>query len=777
MLPDAMPLMQATPLRLQRPPAAFVAPFAVALGLCLPGSAHAQDEEPAPLPPPVSASPAPAPAAAAAPTPATKDASADQPINFEADGVSYDSDNEVVTATGNVFLRRGDQSMRADSVAWYRTTGQIIATGNIRFNDADGNVLYTPRMELTDELRAGAMEDMLMVFAQGGRLAARKGARNDLGLITLTDTAYTGCDVVRPDGCPKSPSWRVIADRILYDPDLHRITFHNARLELFGAPLLPLPGLRINTDGRGTSGFLIPEIGFSKSNGVEIGNSYYVRLAPNRDIALTAYGYSDTGPMARVKYRALTENGAYQFTGYITRSARIPIGSDIPNAEKDIRGYIFANGRLQLSPYWSVTASARYASDRTFLRRYDISRDDRLRSMIDAERIDDNSYLSISAWATQTMRIDDPQGQVPIALPIVDYRRRLANALLGGRLEIQANSLAITRTAGQDTQRAFAKAQWDMRRLTAWGQEITLTALVRGDIYHSNDNGFTQTAIYRGEPGWHTRGVALGAVDVKWPLIGEAFGGTQVLTPRIQLVATPKLRNLAVPNEDARAIDLEDSNLFALNRFPGYDRVEDGVRVTYGFDWQLDRPNWRIKTTIGQSYRLSNKTALLPDGTGLSSRFSDIVGRTEIRFKDFVQLTHRFRLDKDNLAIRRNEFDATVGSRKTYVELSYLRLNRNVTAGIEDLKDREEVRASARVAFARYWSVFGSSVVNLTSRKEDATFASDGFEPLRTRLGFAYQDDCLELGFTWRRDYSTSGDARKGNTFQVIFALRNLGVP
>jgi LPS-assembly protein len=754
MLPDPMPLMQAHPSRLQRSSIVLLAPLALGLGVSLPAVAWAQEAEAD-----------------------TATAVEKGPIGFEADGVAYDSNNEMVTASGNVVLRRGEQEVRADSVTWYRTTGQIVATGNIRFTDAAGNTLYTPRMELTDELRAGAMQDMLMVFAEGGRMAARKGVRDEDGKVVLTDTAYSGCAVIDAQGCAKTPSWRVIANRVIYDPEQHRVTFKNARLELFGAPILPLPALRINTDGRGTSGVLIPDIRVSKSNGIEIGNTYYMRLAPNRDLALTGYAYSKTNPMLGVKYRALTENGAYQVTGFLTRSSRIPIESASPSQEKDTRGYVFANGRIQLSSNWSVTASARYASDRTFLRRYNISRDDRLRSMFDVERADANSYLSVSAWATQTLRQNDPQGQVPIALPIVDYRRRLANSVLGGRVEFQANSLAITRTDGQDTQRAFTSAKWELRRLTPMGQEITVTSLLRGDVYHSNDNGFTQTAIYRGQPGWQTRGIAVGAVDVKWPLIGEALGGTQVLTPRVQLVATPKIRNLDVPNEDSRAIDLEDSNLFALNRFPGYDRVEDGVRLTYGFDWQLDRPDWRIKTTVGQSYRLSSKSELLPDGTGLTSRFSDWVGRTEIRFKDFVQLTHRFRIDKDNLAVRRNEFDAAVGSKKTYVELSYLRLNRDIAAGIEDLKDREEVRASARIAFARYWSVFGSSVVNLTDKKEDPTFVSDGFEPLRTRLGIAYQDDCMDVGFTWRRDYARSGDARLGNTFQITFALRNLGAP
>jgi LPS-assembly protein len=472
----------------------------------------------------------------------------------------------------------------------------------------------------------------------------------------------------------------------------------------------------------------------------------------------------------------LTSKGAYQITGYATRSKRILLDGPAAGSQRDFRGYLFANGKFQLSPRWSITASGRLASDRTFLRRYDISRDDRLRSMIEVERVSDDSYFSISGWATQTLRAGEPQGQVPVALPLIDYRRRLSDPVLGGKIELQLNSLAITRTTGQDTQRAFASARWDLRRITALGQEVSFTALARGDVYHSDENLLTATGIYRGNPGWQGRGVATVATDVKWPLVGSFMGGTQVLTPRFQVVASPTLRNLSVPNEDARAIDLEDSNLFALNRFPGYDRIEDGVRFTYGFDWQFERPGWRVTTTLGQTYRLTSRPTLLPDGTGLSERTSDIVGRTEVRFRDFVKFTHRFRLDKDNLAVRRNELDAMVGNQRTYAEIGYLRLNRNIGAGIEDLEDREELRAAGRVAFARYWSLFGSGVFNLTSRSENpALVNADGFQALRTRLGLAYEDDCLELAFTWRRDYVATGDAEKGNTFQLHFALRNLG--
>ena len=697
-------------------------------------------------------------------------------IDFEADTLAYESDTDVVRAAGNVVLRSEDQSVRADQVEWNRRTGTILATGNVRFVDADGNQLFTEQVELTDTFEAGAMAELLIALREGGRLAARTGARGEDGTVVLTEAAYSACAVVDGSGCPRDPSWRITAERVVYDPDAKEIRFRGAHLELFGARLLPLPGLSVRTDGGAVSGVLIPDIRFSQSNGVELSGSYYWRLADNKDLTLGATVFTEAPPMVSAQWRHLTGKGAYQVTAYGTYSERISDLTGIPNPQKDPRGYVEGNGLFQFDPYWSLAASVRLASDRTFLRRYDISRDDRLRSTFALRRIDRDSLLSIEGWATQTLRLTQPQGQVPIALPVIDYRRRFTDPFgLGGTLETQINSLAITRDLGQDTQRAFAGAQWNLRRITPWGQMATVTALVRGDVYHSDENGLTATAAYRGNPGWQARGIALGALDLQWPLVGAAFGGTQVLTPRLQLVAAPPIRNLAVPNEDARAIDLEDSNLFALNRFPGYDRVEDGARLTYGVDWELRIPDWRIRTTVGQSYRLDNDPLVLVDGTGLSDRVSDFVGRTEVRYRDFVKLTHRFRLDKDNLAVRRNEFDAAVGSRRTYAEIGYLRLNRDIAAGIEDLQDREELRVAARVAFARYWSVFGSGVFNLTDRDEDPTLASDGFAPVRTRLGVAYQDDCLELGLTWRRDYIDAGDARRGNTFQIYFSLRNLG--
>lgn len=696
-------------------------------------------------------------------------------IDFEARELSYNNETDTITARGDVVLRSEDRSVRADEVTWDRRSGKIIATGNIRLVDEGGNQLFTDQVELTEAFDTGAMSELLIALRAGGRLAARSASRDADGMAVLTDAAYTACTVTDPEGCAKNPSWRVTADRVIFDQTENRVRFSGAMLELFGARILPLPGLTLRTDGRAESGFLVPDVRVTQVNGLELSGEYYWRLADNRDLTLGAFVFSNVAPMASAKWRHLTDKGAYQVTGYLTFSDRLTDFTGDESFRSDPRGYLEGNGRFQFSPDWSLTSSVRLASDRTFLRRYDISRDDRLRSTVNLERITERSYLSIAGWATQTLRINAEQGQIPLALPAIDYRQKLANTVLGGELQLQANSLALLRNDGQDTQRAFAGARWDLRRLTGLGQVVTLTGLVRGDVYNTNNIAATVTPSYRGTEGWTARGIATAAIDVEWPFVGKALGGTQVFKPRLQLVASPRIRNLDVPNEDARAIDLEDSNLFALNRFPGYDRVEDGTRLTWGLDWELQRPGWRIKTTIGQSFRLESLApGLFPEGTGLSEKVSDFVGRTEVRFRNMVSLTHRFRLDKDNFTIRRNEIDATIGSRRTYLEFGYLRLDRNIQT-VEDLRDREELRAAARVSIQRKWSIFGSAVVNLTDEEEDPVFRPDGFQPIRTRLGIAYADDCIELGFTWRRDFIDAGDARRGDAFQLFFALRNLG--
>ena len=703
---------------------------------------------------------------------------AEETIDFSADQVVYESRADFVAASGQVRMARDGNYLAADRVSWDRKSGQVVAEGNVVIVNPQGDKLVGDRVDLSDSLRDGTIQNLLIVLESGGRIAAVRGNRSG-SQTELVNAVYSPCPITTPDGCPKDPSWKITAARVTQDSDTGRVRFTGGRLSILGLnlPLLPVFSIGDGSEKGGVTGVLVPGIRLDSNNGLELSLPYYWRIDRNRDLTITPHLYTNSVPALEARWRHLTSLGAYQIGGFVTHGEiEDPDFADLtPDSEKGLRAYVEANGRFQLDPYWQVTTSLRAATDKTVLRRYDISRDDRLRSFVNAERISLNSYVSVAGWAFQGLRSEDVQKQIPIALPAIDARLRLADPWFGGNIELEGNSLSILRREGQDTQRAFASAKWTTRSITRMGQELALTAYARGDAYHSSDNESTLVDIYRGEEGWQFRGIGALAGDLRWPLIGELWGGTQRLTPRVQIVLTPPTPNLSIPNEDARSVDLEDSNLFALNRFPGYDRWEDGSRITYGAEWALDRPNFAIHSVIGQSYRLTREPSIFPDGTGLTDRLSDIVGRTRVRFGNLIDFTHRYRVDKNSFEIRRNEVDLTVGTDLTYAQIAYLRLNRDISTAIEDLRDKEELRLAGRWQFHRFWAVYGSTVLDLSDEEEDPLSFADGFEPVRHRLGVAYEDDCLELGVAWKRDYERIGEFRKGSTFSINFGLKGIG--
>lgn len=697
-------------------------------------------------------------------------------IDFAADAMDYSDDDQVITASGHVVINREGYNLTADTVVYNRTTGQVEAKGNVVSKDPQGNQAFGDRVILTESLKDGAIDNILLVLSDGGRLAAVSGVRVN-GKSTLSRAVYSPCSVTGADGCPREPLWQIKAVKVIHDPERHRIFYRRARVEMFGVPVFYFPSFSHPDGSSGkASGLLQPDVQYRRSIGAGVGVPYNIVLGPDADVTVKPWVFTGVNPALDVSARKLFAIGPVQaraFFTYTHQTDYAPDGTTPVDRGRRFRGYFEANGRFQHNSELRSTFSTRLTTDDTFNRRYSLDYDDSLRTTYNLERFRTNSYLSIAGWGFQNLRATSGPDSTPIALPLIDYNWRPAAPLLGGQLTIAANSLNLVRSDGQDIQRALASAQWSRGLLTPFGQRVTFTGLLRGDVYNTTDPDQATLPQYAGRKGFETRLMPLAAVDVIWPFAGPAFGGSQTITPHVQFVAAPTHLNRNIPNEDSRSVDLEDTNLFALNRFSGYDRVEGGSRVTYGVEYGFNRPRFALTTEIGQSYRVDGNGVDFPVGTGLSGQFSDIVGRTTLQYGSFVALTHRFRLDKNSFRVRRNEADISLGSSKTYLTLGYTKLNRNIV--LEDLQDLEELRVGARVAFAKYWSVFGSAIVDLTSKAEEPLSTSDGFSLIRHRLGVQYEDECFRFGLSWRKDYTADRDFRAGSSYMLTIAFKNLG--
>src|SRR5690348_2723080 len=138
----------------------------------------------------------PAGAAAQAQAAPTSPASApqDQVIEFSADQVSYDSSADVVTASGDVRMRRDGNYIAAEKVTWDRKSGQVFAQGNVVLLTPEGDKLVGDTVKLTDTLQDGTVENLLVVLENGARIAATRGSRKG-NVTTLENAVYSPCPV------------------------------------------------------------------------------------------------------------------------------------------------------------------------------------------------------------------------------------------------------------------------------------------------------------------------------------------------------------------------------------------------------------------------------------------------------------------------------------------------------------------------------------------------------------------------------------------------------
>ena len=99
-------------------------------------------------------------------------------VTFSADRVDYDSNADMVTANGEVRMDRDGNYLAADQVIWDRKSGQVYAKGNVVVaDDSEGDKMVGDNVQLTDTLRDGTIDNLLVALESGGRIAARHGTR------------------------------------------------------------------------------------------------------------------------------------------------------------------------------------------------------------------------------------------------------------------------------------------------------------------------------------------------------------------------------------------------------------------------------------------------------------------------------------------------------------------------------------------------------------------------------------------------------------------------
>jgi LPS-assembly protein len=665
-------------------------------------------------------------------------------IFLQADQITYDSSQDVVTAEGHVEISDDERTLLADKVTYDEKTDKVTASGNVSLQDANGNVAYANEVQLTRDLREGALQGFAALLGERGRLAANSAERRE-GRFTIAQGAvYTPCEICRDEG-DTQPLWEIRAARIVHDQLEKRIYFEDASFEFLGIPILYLP-LFAQSDPtvRYKSGLLLPDIGSISLLGPFIKLPYYISLSENRDATIAPFITLNAGQALQGEYRERFASGGglwLQGSMAYDPSARTQPGQSIWMSS------LFGQGRIPLTDEWRAGFDTQLSSNKTYLHRYEYSNTDRLTNDVFTDDVTGRSRASAVAYYFQSLRATDFQGELPLVLPSLEYTFIPEDRVWGGRLKADASALYLTRSAGTDVLRTSSDVDWLRSYTTGNGQVITGQAFARGDVYYIRD-ALAEAPDARSSTETITRGLGFAMLEWRWPFVSELTGrfipedSSVVVEPIAQLIASPNGGNpVGLPDEDSVAYQLSATNLFNPNPAPGLDLWTGGNRATFGFRATALLPTGAVVTTLGEQYRFTEDRDL-PEGLGLNTHASNLVGRITADFAPNFSLTHQFTFDPRDGTIRQNEVYVTGRFGLSTLELSYLKLPPN--GADPSLGQQEQINLNTTLILYRNWGVFAVARRDLAQGKM-----------LEAGFGLTYDDDCFVAALGFHRRYTT----------------------
>ncbi|MGQ0677735.1 MAG: LPS-assembly protein LptD [Rhodospirillales bacterium] len=716
----------------------------------------------------------PAPGAPGRSTPPQQPPERNEPALLTADEVTFDNELGVYVARGNVEVVQNDRTLLADTVSYNQRTGGVVASGNVSMIEPGGEVIFADYMELTDSMKDGVIRDIRILLTDNSRLAANGARRTGGNRTEMTKGVFSPCKPCEEDPS-RAPLWQLKAGRVVHDQQEQIIRYNDAWLEVHGVPVVYTPYLQHpDPTVKRQSGILAPTMVQSSELGVMTGVPYYWVIDDDKDLTFNPQYATKKGPMGRMEYRQVWANGGVVFDGSVARTDRgfDPLFNDTdpPKTEEDqLRGHVFGRGRWDVNESWRTGFDLQRASDRTYLSLYRITNPQlfantqTLTSNAFAEGFMGRSYAAANAYAFQGLRSTDTLRTTPYVPMLWDYNYLSEAAPYGGRWSLDANTMVLERNDGADSRRVSLIGGYQVPYITPLGDVWRFNASLQTDVYNVN-NVRDPGRPYIEHDGTHARVFPQLGAQWSYPFVRQGEEYRQLIEPVLGTFVAPNGKNpAAIPNEDSVDVEFDDTRLFSPNRFTGIDRVDGGVRGIYGLRTGVYHLGGGYATGFfGQSYNASRNESFTA-GSGLAGHRSDYVMRLELSPHPWVDLITRFRLDKDDFGVTRNETLVIVGPPILQVQGSYLR------APSTQFSNGRVQQASAVISskIDDNWSVRVNGLRDLND--------GNNLGWVNYGAGFSYQDECFLVNFTWLRTFTANEEVAPGDTFYVQINFKLLG--
>lgn len=718
-------------------------------------------------------------------------------VLLRADRMTYDQDNEIISASGNVEISQGPWVLMADSVNYNRRTEIVTAAGNVSLLEPSGEVLFGEYMEMADDFKDVITSNFRALLVDNSRLAAAAATRSGGNQKELSHAVFSPCNLCQEDPS-KAPSWQIKATTIIHDEVEHQLIYHNAEIDAFGVPVFWTPYLsHPDPTVKRQTGFLQPSVGTSSTLGVFYDQPWYGVIDESSDVTIEPLFYSKEGNILALEGRKQFLNGNFRVAGSVGNVSEVI--NNISSDNKANRGNLAATGEWEFDDEFRTGFVITRATDQTYTRALHIpetfqnlpsingggsnqspiqlanSADpNQLNSTFYLEGFQGRNYEVLNAYAFQQLTNIIPQSTLPPLIPAGQYSAYYVPSFLPGYMTTDDRMVGLWRSAGTDSFHLSTLNAYYLPFKTGDGSVFTWATTLQLDSYRVNNEALLDgtTANFNGNTG---RVFPQTALKWQYPMVTHNDNRSYLIEPQVQLVGSPRGENSnRIPNEDSQAIILDETNLFALNRYQGRDRVSSGDRVDYGFRASMyGDHSGSAQLFVGQSERLQDD-GTYPVGSGLEHNLSNLIGSIHLSPGDWVDFGYKADVNSRTGGMDRSEVAVTLfhwgGSFSTglqqFASVQYQNVS-NAATGATTTVTIPEIKSlsfNANVPFLKYYTANAYYLYDV-----------EHGETQQIQAGILYRDECFGITLQYQRVYYQFQDIVPSNSFVVRFGLKYLG--
>lgn len=707
--------------------------------------------------------------------PAPDDGLGQQGFFLEADSLLRDETSHHVIAQGKVEARYRGRIVRADSLDYDTEGGAVIARGHVSIVAADGSAQFADYITLDKSMSEGFALGFSTRLEGDVKIAAAQTRRRSADVTEFDRAIYTPCEACRRDG--HAPTWSIRARQVIENKRKKTLFFRDATVRVLGMDVFYLPALpAADPTADRKSGLLLPIVTVSGIRGFSWDQPYYQVISPSQDVTITPQINARVNPFLTAEWRARFYSGLTDVRVGYTYDRDFTSGGD-KFGPATSRSFVLASGQFDIDSKWSWGFTAERASDKLIFDKYAVpdvfvdrglyvADNRRLISQLDLERQDSQSYLSIAAISVQGLRTNDIQSTIPTIAPLIEGRWEDPSSILGGRLRVLGSAVALTQqqslanvgsasqglVPGVDSRRATAQLDWQSTFTLDNGLRIAPFANARGDLYDvTNTPGTGKDAVIG-------RGFGTVGATFTYPLIRSTPGAAWILEPIVEAAAANLEKyDPRIPNEDSINFNLDETNLFDVNRSPGYDLFEGGESITAGGRATVLFDDGRSASAMFGRRFGAQADPTLPAYSGLQPSLSDWIFAADATPLKGIRVFARLRLDSSTFAVNRLETGASFTLPRVDGYVAYLQERLSpIGQPISSLDVHGEVFVT------RHWGVTSYAIIDGgTWRRED--------------FGVVYRDDCIRVEVLYRHDETFNSTLGPTTSVVLRLSLATLG--